>query len=79
MTKLEKLIETFLSNPRKLKYNDIEKILISANFELKWWKWSHRKIINPKDNSVYIVSVHNWDCLRVYKEDLKEIYINNLK
>lgn len=79
MVSIKKSIEKFKQNPKVLKFSEIEKIMLSAGFKFKWWKWSHKKIINIKTNNSYTIPIHNWDCLRVYKEDLLEIYLNNSK
>lgn len=80
MVSIEKSIEKFKQNPKTLKFSEIEKIMLNAGFKFKWWwKWSHKKMINPKTNTSYTIPIHSKDCLRVYKEDLLEIYLSNLK
>jgi len=79
MTSIEKLIKKFLENPKSLTYNEIEKIMLKSGFVVKWWKWSHKKVKNTKTNKSIMIPIHNNDCTRVYKEDLREAYINNQK
>ena len=40
----DKLIEQFLDNPTKLKYEKIESIMLNVGFSIEWAKGSHKKI-----------------------------------
>lgn len=78
MTQKEKLKQEFLSQPRNLSYQKIKSLLLSEWFDVSEWKWSHTKIQHPKSWKVFIVPIHDWDCKSVYKEKLKEFYLDNL-
>lgn len=78
MTQKEKVRKDFLSQPRCLSYQKIKSLLLSDWFEVIEWKWSHTKIIHSESWKIFIVPIHDWDCKGVYKEKLKEFYLNNL-
>ena len=71
-----KILKKFLENPASLKINDIEKIFIDVWCKVLQGKWSHKKVIH---NNLLILTfpVHNWDCLKYYKNEARKIYINN--
>lgn len=76
MTKFDKIKNDFLNNPEKISLKKIENFLISEWFEIKFWKWSHKKI--KKNDIIYIYPVHNNDCLDIYKKRLSKIYKSTL-
>ena len=79
MTSKDKLIEQFLDNPTKLKYEKIESIMLNVGFSIEWAKGSHKKISYPNLKLHLSIPLHKWDCKDFYKEQLKKFYLNNLK
>ena len=79
MTQKEKLLQDFCSQPKKLSYQKIKNFLSSELYLITEWKGSHTKIQHLPSWKVFIVPLHNGDCKEIYKEKLKEFYLNNLK
>ena len=77
MTKKEKLLEKFMSNPSSLHYSDIEKILIEKGFEKIPAKGSHQKFKHPSLSSDLIIPIHNNDCKEFYKKLAMKIIKEN--
>lgn len=82
MNNWEKLLKQFLENPKNVKYKDIEKLFEKNWYKAEWCKgWtSHKKITDLKTKKAYTVAIHQkWDCLPIYKTNLKKFYLSNLK
>lgn len=71
MSKKDKLVEKFLSNPKSVKYGQILIILEYLGFEKIQAKGSHVKFKHYKLNRDLIVPVHNNECKDFYKEQAK--------
>jgi predicted RNA binding protein YcfA (HicA-like mRNA interferase family) len=64
-----------MNAPQNLKYSEIETLFQNENFEIEWWKWSHKLITYKKDkNKCITIPIHWNDCKRTYKIKLKEFY-----
>ena len=49
MSKQEKRIEQLLKDPTKLRYSDVESLLIALGFEIKELNGSHKIIYRPEN------------------------------
>jgi predicted RNA binding protein YcfA (HicA-like mRNA interferase family) len=79
MTKLQKILRKFYSNPASLRYSQIEKILISYGCIKISAKGSHMKFKHNLAESDLIIPVHKNDCKEFYKKcALEFIKDNNL-
>ena len=70
MSQIEKLLKKFVGTPSKVKYIDIEKILLSIGFEKiptkgSHVKWKHRALHND-----IVIPVHSNECKNFYKEQV---------
>jgi len=75
MTQKEKLIEKLLNRPTSLRYNEIESLFKNDNFIIKKWKWSHKIIVFKANQRHFVtIAIHNNDCKKHYKEDLRDLY-----
>ncbi len=80
MTKKEKRLAQLLNDPRKLKYKEIESLIISLWFEIREAEWSHKIIYRWDDHSLFTtVPIHNQDCLPIYKINIKKLYLKIFK
>jgi predicted RNA binding protein YcfA (HicA-like mRNA interferase family) len=77
MTKKDKILEKFKTNPLSLKYWEIRKILEDMGFEKIEAKWSHIKFKNKKIINDIIIPLHNNDCKDFYKKQVYKILKNN--
>lgn len=77
MTKKDKLLNKFLTNPQSLKYPEIERILLDLGFKKIQAKGSHIKFRNSLFKLYFTFSVHNNDCYPIYKIEAAKL-INNL-
>ncbi|MCB9805622.1 type II toxin-antitoxin system HicA family toxin [Candidatus Nomurabacteria bacterium] len=75
MTIRDKLIAKFKfkEDPEKLKFRDIEKILVSLGFEKIQTKGSHVKYKNQKFPNDVIVPIHSNECKPFYKRQIYKI------
>lgn len=78
MSKIQKLVEEFLANPRNIRYSQIEKILLYFRCEKIRAKGSHIKFKHKNFQRDLIIPIHNNDCLNLYKKiaqkRLKELF-----
>lgn len=70
MSQIEKLLKKFVENPSKVRYTDIEKVLISLGFENistkgSYVKWKHHALHND-----IVIPLHNNECKNFYKEQV---------
>ena len=72
MTKFDKIKDIFLNNPESLSLKKIESFLLSEWFEIKFWKWSHKKM--KKEKITFIYPVHNNETKNYYKKQFLKIY-----
>lgn len=68
MTKIDKIIEQFLTRPTSLRYSEIEKALIHFGFEKIEAKGSHKKFKHSLLDHDLIIPVHNNYCKDFYKK-----------
>ncbi len=68
MTQKEKLLKKFLSNPSKLDYEEIKRILLEHGAVTISAKGSHQKFKHPKQEKDLIIPIHNNDCKDFYKK-----------
>ena len=68
MTRIDKLLNKFLSNPESVKYSDIERILLHLGFEKIQGKGSHIKFYQPTLKITFTFSIHNNECKKYYKK-----------
>lgn len=52
MSKQEKRIEQLLKDPTKLRYSDVESLLIALRFEIKELNGSHKLIYRPESKII---------------------------
>ncbi|NCS98950.1 addiction module toxin, HicA family [Candidatus Parcubacteria bacterium] len=77
MSKIDKLIHKFKTNPETLKYRNIKNVLIHLEFDLIKAKGSHVKYKHSKLNTDVIVPIHNGECKNFYKKEILKILIIN--
>jgi len=70
MSRIEKLLEKFLSYPEKVRYKELDKILIYLGFVLIYTKGSHRKYKHQNFTPDIIIPVHNNECKNFYKREI---------
>ncbi len=68
MTKKEKLIQKFISNPSSLRYKELTNVLKEIGFEEIPAKGSHVKWKHPALTKDLVFPIHNGDCKNFYKE-----------
>jgi len=73
MSRQEKIILKFLKNPVSLKFKEIEKILLSFEFEKIQGKGSHIRFKTLDLRIELVFPVHNNDCKDVYKKEAKKV------
>jgi len=73
MEKSEKLVEKFLQNPIRLKYSQIEKVLLHFGLGHSQGKRSHQKFFDPFSQKFLIIPVHNNECKYFYKREALRI------
>ncbi len=67
MTRKEKLLNRFFTQPTSLRYSELETVLTMYKFEKVSTKGSHNKFKNPNSNYDLIIPVHNNECKDFYK------------
>ena len=72
MSRIDKLVDKFLSNPTSVKYSELEKILIHFGFEKLNAKGSHMKFKHAALKGDLIIPIHNNDCKDHYKKEAKK-------
>ncbi len=72
MSRIEKLIEKFLSNPETVKYVDLEKVLLHVGCEKIQSKGSHVKYKHIKLTFDIVIPVHKNECKPFYKKQVKK-------
>jgi len=77
MSRIRKLTERFLTNPKSLHYRQLEKVLTHLGFLKITAKGSHNKFKHKKLAQDLIIPIHNNDCKEFYKELAKKIVIAN--
>ena len=77
MTKKDKIIQKYISNPESIKYKELKIILEDAWFIKIEAKWSHVKFKHPRLRNDIIIPVHNWECKDFYKKQTYKILTNN--
>jgi predicted RNA binding protein YcfA (HicA-like mRNA interferase family) len=70
MTRIEKLTDKFLRHPKSLKYREIEQVLLYLGFIKTYGKGSHVKFTHPIFNANIIISIHNNECKKIYKNEI---------
>ena len=77
MSKQEKRIEQLLKDPTKLRYSDVESLLIALGFEIKELNGSHKLIYRPENPRLSTtIALHNNDCKSIYKINMKKLYLS---
>ena len=77
MSKQEKRIEQVLKDPTKLRYSDVESLLIALGFEIKELNGSHKLIYRPENPRLSTtIALHNNDCKSIYKINMKKLYLS---
>jgi hypothetical protein len=77
MSKQEKRIEQLLKDPTKLRYSDVESLLIALGFEIKELNSSHKLIYRPENPRLSTtIALHNNDCKSIYKINMKKLYLS---
>lgn len=77
MSKQEKRIEQLLKDPTKLRYSDVESLLIALGFEIKELNGSHKIIYRPENPRLSTtIALHNNDCKSIYKINMKKLYLS---
>ena len=77
MGKQEKRIEQLLKDPTKLRYSDVESLLIALGFEIKEFNGSHKLIYRPENPRLSTtIALHNNDCKSIYKINMKKLYLS---
>lgn len=71
MSQIEKLLKKFDSSPQHVRYADIEKILVYVGFENVHTKGSHVKWKHTQLRQDIIVPVHNNECKKFYKQQIR--------
>lgn len=71
MSQIEKLLQRFMKTPHAIKYTDIEKILTHVGFKKIHTKGSHVKWKHQNLIADIVVPVHDNDCKRFYKQQIK--------
>jgi predicted RNA binding protein YcfA (HicA-like mRNA interferase family) len=70
MSQIEKLLKKFIDNPSKVRYVNIEKVLLFLDFEKIPTKGSHVKWKHHTLHHDIIIPVHNNECKNFYKEQV---------
>lgn len=78
MSKIEKTVQKFLTNPESLRYFEIEKVLGFFGFDLIPAKGSHKKFKHPSLEHDLVIPVHNNDCKNFYKIHASKIVKENI-
>ena len=78
MTNIEKTVQKFLTRPKSLRYEEIEKTLILLGFDLIPAKGSHKKFKHPALKYDLVIPVHNNDCKNFYKIHAAKIVKENI-
>ena len=78
MTRIDKLLNRFLENPKSLKFKKIEKILLNLGFEKVSIKGSHHKFSSSISNIKFTIPVHNNNCNKFYKKEVAQLIKNYL-
>lgn len=68
MTKKEKLLQRFLTNPSSIRYSELVNILSEIGFEEIQAKGSHTKWKHPLLDKDLVFPVHNNECKDFYKK-----------
>ena len=77
MSEQEKRIEQLLKDPTKLRYSDVESLLIALGFEIKELNGSHKLIYRPENPRLSTtIALHNNDCKSIYKINMKKLYLS---
>ena len=77
MSKQEKRIEQLLKDPTKLRYSDVESLLIALGFEIKELNGSHKLIYRPENPRLSTtIALHKNDCKSIYKINMKKLYLS---
>lgn len=77
MTSINRLFSRLLLNPTSLRYTQIERLLLHFGCQKIQGKGSHVKFRHPAIKEILTFSVHNNDCLNVYKREAVK-FINSL-
>lgn len=67
MTKLNKDVLNFVRNPQKVKFKEIEAILLNLGFEKTPGKGSHVKYSHSRLRKKSILPIHSNDCKKSIK------------
>ncbi len=78
MTRIDKLINRFLENPKSLKFKKIEKVLLYLNFQKTDVSGSHHRYSHPLIQKALSIPVHNNDCKLIYKKITAKLIIKNI-
>lgn len=68
MSKIQKLVNELMINPTRLRYAQIEKILLYYGFTKHQAKGSHIKFKHKSLRYDLVISLHHNDCLDYYKK-----------
>jgi len=78
MSKKDKIIKKFKSNPASVSLNELEFTLDLAGFKRISIKGSHVKFKNVADGENIIIPIHNNDCKDFYKKMVYKIIKNRI-
>lgn len=74
MTRLKKILHQFYTNPTRLRYRDIEKILLNLGCIKIQAKGSHVKFKHNLAKFDYVIPVHHNGCKEFYNKGSIKIY-----
>ena len=74
MTRIDKLINRFLDNPRSLHFMKIEKLLLHLGFHRTKIKGSHYQYDHLSTRRSISIPIHNNDCKDIYKTEIAKLF-----